>query len=215
MYDNAESWVRITNIVHICKNKKGRVPTGGDRNGDMPNEVHLVPVRPALLSLPLRQVILMMMMMIVMMMMTMLKVDNWLSCPFLFGSYTYEHTFMVFHTDMSFLTTWDFPFCSIFAQCVSKNHSYSQKFCYGMKQFKMQKAYNIFCDLSKLRSNFEGDDANPFLWDTPTPLYMQHKIYKIFKIPVPTGRDSNKQCAKQMLLLAKIPCTWWLLLPVV
>ena len=47
----------------------------------------------------------MMMVMMMMMMMTMLKVDNWLSCPFLFGSYTYEHTFMVFHTDMSFLTT--------------------------------------------------------------------------------------------------------------
>ena len=46
-----------------------------------------------------------MMVMMMMMMITMLKVDNWLSCSFLFGSYTYEHTFMVFHTDMSFLTT--------------------------------------------------------------------------------------------------------------
>ena len=103
------------------------------------------------------------------------------------------------HVRFSFL----FNFCSM---CLQKSLLFP-KIPLWHEIIPNAESNNIFCDLSKLRSNFEGDDANPFLWDTPTPLYMQHKIYKIFKIPVPTGRDSNKQCAKQMLLLAKIPCT--------
>ena len=103
------------------------------------------------------------------------------------------------HVRFSFL----FNFCSM---CLQKSLLFP-KIPLWHEIIPNAESNNIFCDLSKLRSNCEGDDANPFLWDTPTSLYMQHKIYKIFKIPVPTGKDSNKQCAKQMLLLAKIPCT--------
>ena len=37
--------------------------------------------------------------------------------------------------------------------------------------------YDMFSDLSKLRGNFEGADVNPFLWDTPSPLYAAQTHY--------------------------------------
>ena len=107
------------------------------------------------------------------------------------------------HVRFSFL----FNFCSM---CLQKSLLFP-KIPLWHEIIPNAESNNIFCDLSKLRSNFEGDDANPFLGHPHPSLYAAQthsdKIYKIFKIPVPTGRDSNKQCAKQMLLLAKIPCT--------
>ena len=71
------------------------------------------------------------------------------------------------HVRFSFL----FNFCSM---CLQKSLLFP-KVPLWHEIIPNAESNNIFCDLSKLRSNFEGDDANPFLWDTPTPLYMQHK----------------------------------------
>ena len=90
IYDNAEGWVRIINIVQDCKNKNEEFPQ----------------VVIATVTCPMRFIS--------------YPFDRH-SCPFLFGSYTYEHTFMVFHTDMSFLTTWDFPFFNVCSMCLQKS----------------------------------------------------------------------------------------------
>ena len=115
------------------------------------------------------------------------------------------------HVRFSFL----FNFCSM---CLQKSLLFP-KIPLWHEIIPNAESNNIFCDLSKLRSNFEGDDANPFLWDTPTPLYMQHKHivtrytrfskYHFRLEGIPTSNAQSKcYCLRKFPGLDDCCCQW-------
>lgn len=137
-----------------------------------------------------------------MMTMTMLKVDNRLHVPSSSAA-TPTSTPSWSSTQTCPSSPREIFLFSMFAQCVSKNLW-----------------HNIFYDLSKLRGNFGGDDANPFLWDNPTFLYMQHKHivtkytrlskYQIWLDGIPTSNVQSKcYCSPKFPGLNDCCCQWF------